>query len=87
MEFTLKEPNDAGLLETNEPISEVERDMLLEHKIFPKGAIKKKLKSMEISLEKISHFGTLTTFRAEIPFYEGLLVLDKSFYLKKKILR
>lgn len=84
MELTLKEPNDAGLLETNEPISEVERDLLLEHKFFPKGAIEKKLKSMQISLEKISHFGTLTTSRAEIPFYEGLLVLDKSFYLNKE---
>lgn len=84
MELTLKEPNDEGLLETNEPISEVERDLLLEHKFFPKGAIEKKLKSMQISLKKINHFGTLTTSRAEIPFYEGLLVLDRSFYLKKE---
>lgn len=41
MELTLKEPNDAGLLETNEPILEVERDLLLEHEVFPKGAIEK----------------------------------------------
>lgn len=83
-EMTLKEPREVGLLETNEMIKERERILFLKENIFPSGSIKNKLKQLGIPVEKVVHFGTLKTLRAEIPYAGGLLVLDKSYYLNKE---
>lgn len=83
-EFTLKEPQDIGLLETNEIISETDHQKLLDGISFPPGEIADKLRQLHIPLGKITFFGTLTTYRKELQYKEGLLVLDKSYYLNKQ---
>ena len=42
-----------------------------------------KLIQLQIQLDKITYFGTLTTYRKEFQYKDGLLVLDKSYYLNK----
>ncbi|NCU18895.1 CYTH domain-containing protein [Pallidibacillus pasinlerensis] len=80
-EFTLKETKEIGLLETNEQISEEARKKLIEENLFPEGKIAEKLRKLNISLEKVKYFGSLKTERKELPHYDGILVLDKSYYL------
>lgn len=80
-EFTLKEPQEIGLLETNEEISKVARKKLIEENQFPEGKIAEKLRKLNIPLEKVKYFGSLKTDRKELPYYDGILVLDKSYYL------
>lgn len=80
-ELTLKEPREVGLLETNEEIREEERKMLIEQKQFPEGKIAERLSELQIPLEQITYFGTLKTDRKELQYCDGVLVLDKSYYL------
>lgn len=83
-ELTLKQPNDVGLLETNQVITEQEKKDLLKKRLFPTGEVAEKLIQMGIALDEIVYFGKLSTFRAEIPYCDGLLVFDKSYYFNKE---
>ena len=40
-----------------------------------------KLLQLQVPIEELSLFGTLTTDRVEMPYEGGILVLDHSFYL------
>jgi uncharacterized protein YjbK len=82
-EFTLKEPQPIGLLETNEALSNEQVSKLLQNQEFPKGSISQRIHDLNIDSNSIVYFGTLQTLRAEVPYQGGLLVLDKSSYLGK----
>jgi uncharacterized protein YjbK len=83
-EFTLKQPSEEGLLETNQPVSEEETKKLLEQGIIPTGEVADALQKLKIDAEKVFHFGTLSTSRAETGYKDGLMVLDYSFYLNNE---
>ncbi|MEH7109008.1 CYTH domain-containing protein [Bacillus sp. JJ1764] len=80
-ELTLKQPVEKGLLETNQELSESEVTLALNDGILPSGEIKRILESIKIPLERIEYFGSLSTYRAQIEYKNGLLVFDHSVYL------
>lgn len=78
--MTLKQPNDIGLLETHEKISEeLANNIMISGYVFPESIITQ-LQTLQINVEELEYFGSLTTNRAEIPYKDGLLVLDHSTY-------
>ncbi|WP_421384209.1 CYTH domain-containing protein [Bacillus salacetis] len=83
-ELTLKQPAEEGLLETNQSVNEVETSKMIEQGMIPSGEVAEALKSLEIQPEKLVHFGTLSTSRAETVFKDGLMVLDYSFYINNE---
>jgi uncharacterized protein YjbK len=83
-ELTLKQPAQEGLLETNQTLTSQEAEKALKTGQLPCGIVSNQLEEMDISFSKIVYFGSLTTKRAEIPFQEGLLVFDHSYYLNKE---
>jgi uncharacterized protein YjbK len=83
-EFTLKQPAEEGLLETNQPVSEEETKKLLEQGIIPTGEVADALQKLKIDAEEVFYFGTLSTSRAETGYKDGLMVLDYSFYLNNE---
>jgi uncharacterized protein YjbK len=80
-ELTLKQPAENGLLETNQPVTEQETIRMLEEGIIPTGEVSDALRKLGITANRLLHFGTLSTSRAETGFKEGLIVLDYSTYL------
>lgn len=80
LELTLKQPLPTGLLETNQILTS-EQFELLKQGHFPEGQISKILTDFLPNLQEIEFFGTLRTFRSELVFKNGLLVLDHSTYL------
>lgn len=80
LELTLKQPLPTGLLETNEILTS-EQFELLKQGNFPEGQISQILTNYLPNLQEIEFFGTLRTFRSELLFKNGLLVLDHSTYL------
>lgn len=82
-ELTLKEPHDVGLLETNQPLTKDEADLLFTG-TFPDGQVKDVLLAKHFPIDKLQCFGTLTTKRAEKQYKSGTIVLDESSYLNKK---
>lgn len=83
-EMTLKQPAQVGLLETNQLLSEKEAVQALQQSIIPEGKIKSILLESRISLSAIKYFGSLATYRIEMKYKNGLLVLDHSLYLNKE---
>jgi uncharacterized protein YjbK len=83
-EFTLKQPVQEGILETNQILTEPEAMAAFENNEIPDGHIANVLTQMNINLRDIHFFGTLTTKRAEWNYENGLLVLDYSSYLHKE---
>ncbi|TYS15817.1 CYTH domain-containing protein [Rossellomorea vietnamensis] len=83
-EFTLKQPADGGLLETNQTITEHESSKMLAEGFIPPGEVESALKKLGIETKKFLHFGTLSTKRAESRYKDGLMVLDYSFYLNNE---
>ncbi|MGD6817620.1 CYTH domain-containing protein [Metabacillus sp. 84] len=79
--FTLKEPAETGLLETEQVLTEEEAERLMEEHQIPDGPVKEQLALLEIEEKSIRYFGSLTTWRAEKKEKEGLIVLDQSRYL------
>ncbi|AKP46424.1 MULTISPECIES: CYTH domain-containing protein [Bacillus] len=80
-ELTLKQPYEKGLLETNQTLNSEEATMMLTSGMIPDGEVKSALIQSSVPLSELKCFGTLTTCRAEIPYKDGILVLDKSWYL------
>lgn len=83
-EFTLKKPAKPGLLEINQILSKQEACLLRSQGKIPNGEVKNELTKMGINIEEIKYFGSLTTYRAEINYKDGLLVFDHSLYLDKE---
>ncbi|MEK3887394.1 CYTH domain-containing protein [Bacillus sp. FSL K6-3431] len=83
-EFTLKKPANIGLLEVNQNISKEDVLLLKTNAQIPDGEVKDELIRMNITMDNIHYFGSLTTNRAEINYKDGLLVFDHSFYLNKE---
>lgn len=79
---TLKEQTAENIhLETTDVLTEEQRDEMLACKGFGAASVKERLILLKVPIEELRPFGTLTTDRAEIPYEEGILVLDHSFYL------
>lgn len=79
--FTLKQPNEIGLLETHQEITKAEAEDAFQGAPLPKGMIADQLeKSFQINVANCRYLGSLTTIRAETPYLDGTLVFDQSFY-------
>ncbi|MCP3742203.1 CYTH domain-containing protein [Rossellomorea sp. BNER] len=83
-QLTLKQPIPEGLLETNQNISEEDVTRMIHEQIFPRGEVLEEIKKLEIQIDSLEHFGTLSTKRAEVNYKNGLLVFDYSFYLNNE---
>lgn len=81
IEMTLKQPAIEGLLETNEKISKEVAKHLIQSSLISEGPIKAELIKLNVDVDALKYFGSLTTERAEIEYKGGLLVLDYSYYL------
>ena len=79
--LTLKQPARIGLLETHQPLTQQQANLLLTNGVFPAGDISTLIHQQGIDPTNIFYFGSLTTNRAELVFENGLLVLDHSHYL------
>lgn len=80
--LTLKQPNQIGLLETHQLLSTEEAVGALKGEPLPTGEIFNQVsKSFDINLLDCQLLGTLSTKRAEIPYFGGTLVFDHSYYL------
>ncbi|MBM7586536.1 uncharacterized protein YjbK [Bacillus pakistanensis] len=82
--LTLKQPITEGLLETNQKISEEDVTRMIHDKDFPRGEVLEEIKKLDIEIDSLEHFGTLSTKRAEVHYKNGLLVFDYSFYLNNE---
>lgn len=80
-EMTLKQPHQEGLLETTQIINVEEFSAAIRDGILPKGIIYDCLTNMSVPFLDVEYFGSLITNRAEIPYKNGLLVFDHSYYL------
>lgn len=80
--LTLKQATHEGMLETHHPLTESEAIQFIEKPELPPGQIQEILEDLcrndHASLQLL---GELTTYRAETPYKNGLIVLDHSLYL------
>ncbi|MFO1445562.1 CYTH domain-containing protein [Bacillus sp. Bva_UNVM-123] len=83
-ELTLKQPHQEGLLETNEMLTIIEVEEMLNGGEITNHFIRTLINEMGIDPNEIEYFGTLLTKRAEIEYQAGLIVLDHSSYLNKE---
>ncbi|MFJ7735911.1 CYTH domain-containing protein [Lysinibacillus sp. NPDC097287] len=82
-ECTLKEKSaEHSHLETTDEITEEQAKNMLQGKGFFATEVAKRLDLHNIPIDKLTVFGSLTTDRVEIPYKEGLLVFDHSYYLQ-----
>ncbi|GIN74101.1 adenylate cyclase [Bacillus sp. J14TS2] len=83
-ELTLKKKTIEDAIETNQIIDQKEANLLLNDSICPAGEVQEALVKLGIHLPDLTHFGSLTTHRAELEYKEGLLVFDHSYYLNQE---
>ncbi|MFJ7950868.1 CYTH domain-containing protein [Lysinibacillus sp. NPDC096418] len=82
-ECTLKEKSaEHAHLETTDEITDEQAKVMLQGKGFFATEVAKRLDLHNIPIDKLAVFGSLTTDRVEIPYKEGLLVFDHSYYLQ-----
>lgn len=82
-ECTLKEKSaEHTHIETTDVLTAEQAQQMLEGQGFYAQEVAKKLALYHIPLDKLAVFGSLTTDRVEIPYKDGLLVFDHSFYLQ-----
>lgn len=79
--LTLKMKQAIGHLEVHQKLSESEAMKILETSQIPDGEVKDYLNAENIKIENLALLGDLTTRRVEVPYENGLLVLDHSTYL------
>ncbi|WP_209125548.1 CYTH domain-containing protein [Alkalihalobacillus sp. BA299] len=79
--MTLKQPNEVGLMETNQVISAEEAKHMLNTGSIPDGDVKSDIEALNVPIEHFTCLGSLTTSRAEIQYNHQLVVLDISHYL------
>ncbi|MBM4764255.1 CYTH domain-containing protein [Bacillus sp. B15-48] len=81
-ELTLKQQAKIGLLETNQTISVIEANTMMEEGTIPSGPVANALLKMFSNKDEVLiYFGTLVTNRAEKTYKDGIIVLDHSIYL------
>lgn len=82
--LTLKQPATEGLLETHQAVSEEEFVSMKEGTVsLLEGTISSILKDeLAIDPSEVLYFGSLRTNRVELPYKNGLLVLDESNYME-----
>ena len=82
-ECTLKEKSaEHTHVETTDVLTAEQAQQMLEGQGFYAQEVAKKLALYHIPLNELAVFGSLTTDRVEIPYKDGLLVFDHSFYLQ-----
>lgn len=82
-ECTLKEKNAKHTyLETTDELTAEQAKKMLVGEGFYAQEVAKRLALFNIPLKNLAVFGSLTTDRVEIPYRDGLLVFDHSFYLQ-----
>lgn len=82
-ECTLKEKSSKHAhLETTDELTAEQAEKMLAGQGFYAPEVAKRLALNHIPLEQLAVFGSLTTDRVEIPYKDGLLVFDHSFYLQ-----
>ncbi len=82
-ECTLKEQSAENIhLETTEPLSDQTASQMLQGTTFEAPAVEERLRRMGISVQDLQLYGTLKTYRAELAYHGGILVLDRSNYLQ-----
>lgn len=82
IECTLKEKTaEHQHLETTEQLNTKQAEQMLAGRSLPALAIRERLQNLQVPLQDLQRFGTLTTDRVELPYEGGLLVFDHSFYL------
>ncbi len=80
---TLKEKKSTNIhLETTDELTREQADLMLAGEAFLAPRVKEKLLELNIPIDKLRVFGTLTTDRVEIAYKGGILVFDHSFYLQ-----
>src|SRR5690606_35174343 len=80
---TLNEKKSTNIhLETTDELTREQADLMLAGEAFLAPRVKEKLLELNIPIEKLRVFGTLTTDRVEIAYKGGILVFDHSFYLQ-----
>ncbi len=83
IEFTLKERTaDNQHIETTDLLTAEEASKMLHENHIPTGEVKERLVELNIDINSLTLFGSLTTDRAEMMYEGGLLVFDHSFYLQ-----
>ena len=80
--LTLKTPLSEGLLEKNQTLSWREYDALEDESIFPIGNIKSFLELCGFNTRELQVLASLTTFRIEFEYEDGLVSLDENHYGK-----
>lgn len=78
--LTLKQPHEAGILETHEALTKTEVISLLTGKSVLKPKIAKQLNEINVLLGQVVYYGNLTTYRLETTIEQITLVLDHSVY-------
>ena len=79
---TLKERTATNIhLETTDVITKEQADLMLSGTGFFADSVKTKLLQLEVPVEQLRVFGTLTTDRVELSYKGGTIVFDHSFYL------
>ncbi|MDE5412648.1 CYTH domain-containing protein [Alkalihalobacterium chitinilyticum] len=78
--MTLKQPNEVGLMETNQSVSKEEADRMIETGKLPEGEVKEDIIALNVPLDPFTCLGSLTTSRAEVSYKNQLVVLDISQY-------
>lgn len=82
-ECTLKEKSaEHAHLETTDKLTAEQAENMLQGKGFFATEVAKRLALHNIPINQLAIFGSLTTDRVEIPYKEGLLVFDHSYYLQ-----
>lgn len=82
-ECTLKEKSaEHTHLETTDEITAEQAEAMLQGKGFFATEVAKRLALHNVPVDTLAVFGSLTTDRVEIPYKEGLLVFDHSYYLQ-----
>lgn len=79
--LTLKIRQAIGHLEIHQKLTESEAMNIIETSQIPDGEVKEYLNAEKIITENLALLGNLKTKRVELPYENGLLVLDHSTYL------
>lgn len=78
--LTLKQPHQAGLLETHESISSESLQLWLNNQTTPVPKIEQQLNALNVNRAELKYGGKLKTERIEVNHLDALIVLDKSKY-------
>ncbi|RZT23174.1 MULTISPECIES: CYTH domain-containing protein [Fictibacillus] len=81
--LTLKQQFEEHILETHQTIDKDIFPNMLNGIPLPHGEVTEVLRKLKIDNDEIKFLGELTTNRVELPYQEGLLVLDENHYLGK----